>query len=62
MKVRVLIAAALAAAVSAAVPQGMQVQRTAPEQGSGLVGRAADSGSILFIGNSFTYGAGSAVH
>jgi len=29
---------------------------------SGLIGRAADSGSILFIGNSFTFGAGSAVH
>ena len=27
----------------------------------GLVGLAADGGSILFIGNSFTYGAGSAV-
>ena len=62
MKLRVLIAGALAAAVSAAVPQGMQVQGTAPEQESGLIGRAADGGSILFIGNSFTYGAGSAVH
>lgn len=28
---------------------------------SGLVGRAAQGGSMLFIGNSFTYGAGSAV-
>jgi hypothetical protein len=28
---------------------------------SGLVGHAAEGGSILFIGNSFTYGAGSAV-
>jgi len=28
---------------------------------SGLFGHAADGGSILFIGNSFTYGAGSAV-
>ena len=28
----------------------------------GLVGHASDGGSILFIGNSFTYGAGSAVH
>jgi hypothetical protein len=29
---------------------------------SGLVGHASEGGSILFIGNSFTYGAGSAVH
>ena len=28
---------------------------------SGLVGQAADGGSILFIGNSFTFGSGSAV-
>ena len=27
-----------------------------------MVGRAADGGSILFIGNSFTFGSGSAVH
>src|ERR1700730_10163135 len=26
------------------------------------IGRAADGGSILFIGNSFTFGSGSAVH
>jgi hypothetical protein len=29
---------------------------------TGMVGRAADGGSILFIGNSFTFGSGSAVH
>src|SRR5438477_10580671 len=29
---------------------------------SGLVGHAADGGSILFVGNSFTFGSGSAVH
>jgi hypothetical protein len=29
---------------------------------SGPVGRAADGGSILFVGNSFTFGSGSAVH
>src|SRR4249920_3846841 len=28
----------------------------------GLVGHASEGGSILFIGNSFTFGAGSAVH
>jgi hypothetical protein len=60
MKLRVLIAGALAAVVSAAVIHGMQVQGTAPAQS--LVGRGADSRSILFVGNSFTYGAGSAVH
>jgi len=29
---------------------------------TGMVGRAADGGSILFVGNSFTFGSGSAVH
>ena len=29
---------------------------------TGVVGRAADGGSILFVGNSFTFGSGSAVH
>lgn len=29
---------------------------------AGAVGQAADGGSILFIGNSFTFGSGSAVH
>jgi hypothetical protein len=29
---------------------------------TGMVGHAADGGSILFIGNSFTFGSGSAVH
>lgn len=61
MKLRVWIAGAFAAAVSAAVAQGMQVQGTAPPQRSGPVDRAAGGGTILFIGNSFTYGAGSAV-
>src|SRR5688500_14809812 len=28
---------------------------------TGMVGHAADGGSILFIGNSFTFGSGSAV-
>lgn len=62
MKLRVLIAGVLAAAVSAAVSQGMQVEGTAPAPRSDMVGRAAAGGSILFIGNNFTYGAGSAVH
>jgi hypothetical protein len=30
--------------------------------GTGMVGHAADGGSILFVGNSFTFGSGSAVH
>ena len=29
---------------------------------AGMVGHAADGGSILFVGNSFTFGSGSAVH
>ena len=29
---------------------------------AGTIGHAADSGTILFVGNSFTYGEGSAVH
>jgi len=29
---------------------------------TGMIGRAADAGSILFVGNSFTFGSGSAVH
>ena len=29
---------------------------------TGIVGHAADGGSILFVGNSFTFGSGSAVH
>jgi hypothetical protein len=29
---------------------------------TGMVGHAADGGSILFVGNSFTFGSGSAVH
>lgn len=29
---------------------------------AGIVGHAADGGSILFVGNSFTFGSGSAVH
>ena len=29
---------------------------------TGMIGHAADGGSILFVGNSFTFGSGSAVH
>jgi hypothetical protein len=29
---------------------------------TGMVGHAASGGSILFVGNSFTFGSGSAVH